>query len=169
MLLSIVLSIRAHWRPLEAADALPVIVYFVVMGSVRYFTRPDTQDGRWVAFLFLEELLYPGIGLLLAPYADVWRRAAFAAGTVTVAVLLFRARLPEWALPLKGVWLRRMLAGLALLVFGQGAWLLWSYTFWDAPRWHLLLLAPTAVWLLRSPFELLVSGTPARAAHQTDR
>jgi len=76
---------------------------------------------RIVTGAALEELLTAP--LIVGDLAQGFRVEVFAPGLLLVVILLLPVRLPDAVLPLRGVWLRRLIAAAALAcVVGGGPW-----------------------------------------------
>lgn len=129
---------------------------------------------KGVAFLALTDLflLFPvfflvasangtPIGLLL------WRVVAYGLGLVLALVLLGRREIPDWFLPMRGRWARKLLGGvavfsLAVVICGDLLWAMAQGDFWlNAPRWAILLPLLTFPYLLPA-WDVLARGWEPR-------
>jgi hypothetical protein len=121
----------------------------------------------WCGALALEELL--ALSWLGAPFLDGlvqgWRLGVFCAAAALGAALLLRVPLPEPLFPLRGAWLRRLLAAVTVAgLLAAGPWqYAWEYA-WRTARptsaAHWLLLAHLCLggWALLRAASFLVAG-----------
>jgi len=138
-----------------------------------------SSQRRWLlAGVVLEELLIaaavcgpePGV------YWSDWRGGVAVAALALAGVLISQRPLPDAWLPLRGVWLRRFLAPLALLgllQYGPWAWLI--HYWWSTVRLPGAALALglfVGGWLLALSSEMLAAGAwglPRRASRPPAR
>ena len=134
---------------------------------------------RIMSGLALEEICVSAIALGSSPYPEelLVRSVIFLLALALTVALLLRLPLPERNLPLRGDWLRRLLAAMALLGLLQGGpfqyvWERWWTMAWysgpasvGAPSPYALLAAVAAAgWLLLHAWGFLWRGTRRRSA-----
>jgi hypothetical protein len=117
---------------------------------------------RFLGWVVLEELFT--VACVGGPYPDSpfsWHGAVFVMACVLAGWLLLRMPLPEGLFPVRGRWLRALLAGMALLGLLQGGawWSTWE-SMWAAPSLRPLLVFCLPIGLLGLALagRLLVSG-----------
>jgi hypothetical protein len=107
------ISISVLW----CADGpgLLVLLALLLIGCAQGLRKP------LAALALLDLLLPPGFMLPWLPkdpgglfHSDAWAMLTFTVCSALVAALLWRRPLPDWFLPVRGMWARRLLAGLAI-------------------------------------------------------
>jgi hypothetical protein len=122
----------------------------------------------WLGLLVVEELVV--IALAIGPYPFAPERAArygafLTTGILLGGLLLARVPLPEQCMPLRGRWLRMLLAAVCLVCLVlAGPWqpAVEQYAWVSMPRPLLLAGAPVGLLLLHSGWRVLVTGLELR-------
>lgn len=166
----IILSILIEQRFGGTDGALSYVgLWIVLLGVLRI--QPWRGTRFVCAAIWLEELL---VLLVMRPNTKPYNETP-AGGLVAAAaagILLLPVRLPDGALPLRGLWLRRMLAGLAISGLVIAAWPpIASNVPRCPPAPVLVFLGVFVLWSLKPLFDVLVREdritTPAGASART--
>jgi hypothetical protein len=137
------------------------ISYGVYLALLAVFRCQARDDPRWsvaVGLFWLEELTIIGILVWVQEYSESWNKVAFAASVAAAGWMLLRAPLPDGLLPLRGIWLRRLLAMLTTAGVAQQGWIVWLYALGRFPVSVRVVSACFVAWAAWPSVRLLSRG-----------
>jgi hypothetical protein len=143
ILLSLMLVSAIVWDGRSAAVPITVVLALAALGTALGLgARRSGLARKAVTFVALEEALLAAALCGPLPGDTRLQAVALLAGGLLVATLVLGIRLPDGWAPLRGIWLRRLLAAIGLLaVCYAGPWL-WLLELWQGARLPLWPLVP---------------------------